>query len=348
MRVSRHGNGSLPCDGERIYMKWKTLKRMYRLGGLRLLANEAERKLGLSNKSQDEVLYKIQKAADPKDYPQLLKDWFTFHTGQPLHLDHPYTYNEKIQWMKLYDSTPLKTKLADKYLVREYVKETVGEKYLVKLYGVWDSFDEIDFDALPDQFVLKTNHGTGTTVVVRDKKSLDIDALRKKMNDYLSHNYAYMCGLELQYRDIPPKIMAEEYLEEISENGPDLLDYKVHCFDGKAKYFQIIGNRSFADHSANIIMLDLDWKPVDLQYFPNFEPYKVPPKRPDNYREMIEVAEKLSKGFSYVRVDLYDINGRILLGEMTFTPASGLFTWSNEAANRLLGDMIHLPTDDSN
>ncbi len=184
--------------------------------------------------------YRLHKDADPQHYPELLSAWFYEETGHILDLDNPQTYNEKIQWLKLFDSTPLKTKLADKLLAREWVKEQIGEKYLVPLLGVWDSFDEIDFDSLPNRFVLKANHGAGWNIVVSDKNTFDKEGARNKFEKWLHTNFAFAYGLELHYRDIPPKIIAEEYLENSND---DLYDYKVWCFQGKPEYVMFLAER---------------------------------------------------------------------------------------------------------
>lgn len=166
----------------------------------------------------------------PQAYASELQEWFWDVMGKKLDLDNPRTYNEKIQWLKLYDSTPLKTRLADKYLVRDWVKEKIGEEYLVPLLGVWDSFDEIDFDALPQSFVLKANHGCGWNLIVKDKRLLDREDARRKFQTWMKLNFAYRNGLELHYMNIRPRIIAEAYLEN---DHDDLNDYKVFCFGGE-------------------------------------------------------------------------------------------------------------------
>ena len=163
--------------------------------------------------------YDYYRSLDPSQYEEELKDWYKRRTKKELDLENPKTFNEKIQWLKLYDSTPIKTKLADKYLVREWVKEKIGEEYLVPLLGVWDKFDDIDFDKLPDKFVLKCNHGCGWNLIVTDKSKIDKVEAKKKFDKWMNTNFAFCNGLELHYKNIQPKIIAEEYLEN---NGGDL------------------------------------------------------------------------------------------------------------------------------
>ena len=205
--------------------------------------------------------YKLKKYCAPEMRPVMLKDWFFEKTGEILNLDNPQTFNEKIQWMKLYDSTPIKTRLADKYLVREWVKEKIGEEYLITLLGVWDNFDEIDFDKLPNQFVLKCNHGCGYNIIVKDKKTFNIENARKKINAWLREDFAFKYGFEMHYSDIPRKIIAEKYIEN-SDN--DLYDYKVWCFNGKAQYVQFLSERN--TDGLKMAFYDRDWNKENFVY----------------------------------------------------------------------------------
>lgn len=247
-------------------------------------------------------------------------------TGDDLDLEHPADFNQKIQWLKLHDTTPLKTRLADKYLVRDWIIEEIGEQYLVPLLGVWDNADEIDFDKLPNQFCLKANHGSGMNYVVKDKSKLtekDIKKLRKMMNVWMQRPFGITTGLELQYLDIPRKIIAEKYIEQ---NDGNLLDYKIHCFNGEPKIIQIIGDRDLEHHTGKEIFLDMNWQRGDLMYH-TYGSYEKVPEKPKQYEELIRIAKTLSKDFRYVRVDLYIVHDHVLFGEMTFTPASGFTEW---------------------
>lgn len=261
--------------------------------------------------------------------------------GENFDIDKVHTFNEKIQWLKAYNSTPLKTLCSDKYEVRSYIKEKAGEKYLVPILGVWNNFDEIDFNKLPQKFVLKATHGSGTNIIVKDKSLLNKKDAKQKIEIWLKMNYAYLMGFELHYRDIKPKIVAEKYIEQIDGN---LYDYKIHCFNGNPKFVQLIGDRDFKKHTGKQVFLDLDWKvlPFTTGDYPAFE-RKI--NCPKNFENIIELAKKLSENFNYVRVDLYNIDDEtILFGELTFTPLSGFYkTWAPTSTNEQWGDMLNLP-----
>lgn len=273
---------------------------------------------------------------EPDRYEEELKRWYTKVTKKELDLDNPKTFNEKIQWMKLYDSTPIKTKLADKYLVREYVSEKIGEEYLIPLLGVWDNFDQIDFDKLPDSFVLKANHGCGWNVIVRDKSKFDRAEAKSKFDIWMKKNFGFNSGLELQYLNIEPKIIAEEYIE----NGEgDIFDYKVFCFGGKAESIMFLSNRQ---KGLQMAFYDLEWNKLPFVYsFPRMEGEV---KKPERLELLIELSEKLAADFPHVRVDFYILNdGSIKFGEMTFTSASGACAWNPPEQNLIYGNLIKLP-----
>lgn len=287
----------------------------------------------LNNPKKD---YKFYKNLHPDNYADELKDWYKLQTGEILNLENPKTFNEKIQWIKLYDSTPLKTRLADKYLVRDWVKKQVGEKYLIPLFGVWNKFDDINFDKLPDKFVLKANHGCGWNIIVKNKGKFDKAATKKKLDRWLNTNYAFESGLELYYKDIPPKIIAEEFLEN---EDKDLYDYKIWCFNGKPEFIFLLAERQI---KSKIAVYDLNWNL--LPFSCSFPQYDKSVSKPDNLSEMLNVAKMLCKDFAYTRVDLYRLdNGSLKFGEMTFTTASGLCTWNPSEYDLVLGEMIILP-----
>lgn len=268
-----------------------------------------------------------------------LKIWFQSETGNKLNLRNPQKFNEKIQWLKLYDSTPIKTRLADKYLVRDWVKEKIGEQYLIPLLGVWGSFAEIDFKSLPEQYVLKCVHGSGMNVIVRKEKPLDKKNAKKKIDYWMRFYYGIGPMQEWHYRDIPHRIIAEQYMENISG---DLFDYKFYCFNGEPKYIQVIKGRN---NDSQMTFYDLDWKDAGFSYL-HFGVMKSPAARPSQLNKAIEIARILSSGFSFVRVDLYLIGDNdIYFGEMTFTPASGVRHWIPEGTDKMLGDLIELPKD---
>lgn len=269
-------------------------------------------------------------------YIDEMTKWFYMRTGEKLVLDRPVTFNQKLQWLKIYDTNPLKTVLADKYLVRDWVKGKIGEAYLIPLLGVWDQAAAIDFDALPDRFALKCNHGSGWNIIVHDKARLDREQTKKQLDTWMKKNFAYEAGFELQYRDIVPKIIAEEYIEN---RGGEIYDYKCYCFHGKVFYIQFISDRR---SGMKLGYFDRDW---NLQPFVNNHPqidFDVP--KPDNLDELISLAQTLAEGFPFVRVDFYRLNdGTLKFGEMTFSPASGTQDWRPASANKLLGDLLTLP-----
>ena len=271
-------------------------------------------------------------------YKTDLQNWYRRATGQYLNLDNPRTFNEKIQWLKLYDSTPLKTRLADKYLVRDWVKEKIGEQYLIPLLGVYDKFEDIDFAKLPNQFVIKCNHGCAYNIIVKDKSKLDLAEAKAKLDKWMSENFAFKAGYELHYRDIKPKIIIEKFIE--NKGTDDLYDYKCWCYNGKVKYIQFLSERNLS--GLKMAFYDTNWIKQDFYNNNEFDEKNMP--KPKSLDKMIKLAEILSKQFNYVRVDFYQLeNGEIYFGEMTFTPASGVMRWSSDKINFELGNMIKLP-----
>lgn len=285
---------------------------------------------------KSDLLYRYYMLLPRSEYEREIKFWYGSKTGKSLDLENPQTYNEKIQWLKLYDCTPLKTRLADKYAVREYVKEKIGEQYLTPLLGVWDFFDEIDFDSLPDQFVLKANHGCGWNILVKDKHTFDRISAKAKFELWMHLNFAFMNGFELQYRDIVPKIIAEDYLDSFSG---DLIDLKAYCFQGRVESILFCCGRQT---NLQKVFFDRDW--VKLPYSNMHALCEVNVDRPKNLELFIHLAETLAAGFKHVRVDFYLLNdGTLRFGEMTFTPLSGLGEWIPAEQDRILGDLIILP-----
>ena len=275
----------------------------------------------LKHMTQEECLRKIEKL-----YQQ--------RTGENLDINHPKNFNQKIQWLKLYDTTPLKTRLADKYLVREWIKEQIGEKYLIPLLGMWDRFDQIAFDQLPNSFFLKCNHGHGCNLGVRNKNGMNMGAAKKSFDHWMKCNFAFY-GFELQYCNIPRKIIAEKYIEQSDGN---LLDYKIHVFHGIPRIIEVIGDRDLVRHKGKECFVNVQWKPQNVRYY-NYDEYDYVPPKPANLDEMLVIARTLGKDFKYVRVDLYNIDGKILFGEMSFTPSSG---YGKEENQVLEGSWIHL------
>lgn len=260
-----------------------------------------------------------------------LADWFKTSTGIPLDLDSPKRFNEKIQWLKLYDSTPLKAKLADKLAVREFVSKTIGNQYLIPLLGGVKRFDDLNFGQLPNQFVLKTNHASSTNIIVKDKSKFNALEAKLKFSRWLSTNYAFKMGLELHYGMISPMIVCEKYM------GDNLSDYKFFCFGGNPEFIWVDVDR-YQGHKRNVY--DIDWKELPFT-IDKFE--RVDIERPQNLELMIELARKLSANFAFVRVDFYEIDGKVYFGEMTFTSSSGRDPFNPDEYDFIYGEKIVLP-----
>ncbi|WP_270404682.1 ATP-grasp fold amidoligase family protein [Candidatus Collinsella stercoripullorum] len=262
---------------------------------------------------------------------------FACGTGRKLDLDHPRTFNEKMQWLKLYGGSELRTRLIDKVAVKEWVAQKVGERYVVPLLGVWDAADDIEFDGLPERFVLKCNHGAGYNIIVRDKNKLDQDDVKRMIDAWMSENYAYGHMMELQYEDVIPKVFAEEYMEN---GGGDIYDYKIYCYGGEPRYTQFLCDRA---KSLRMAYFDNDWHRLQFRYAQH-PLITEPVERPENFDEMLSIARELSDGWPFVRVDLYRLDdGTVKFGEMTFIPAGGMIDWVPADADKLLGEFIELP-----
>ena len=283
--------------------------------------------------------YRNQSKYEKMDFSEIeerVKRWYWFNTGRELNLEKPELYTEKLQWLKLYDCTPEKVLLADKYLVRNWVKEKIGETYLVPLLGVWDKPEEIDFAKLPDRYVLKCNHGSHMNIIVNEKNPLNYKKAIRLLHRWMDTDYAFEEGTcEIQYSEIPRRIIAEEYMENF--NG-EMYDYKFFCFDGKVKFIMFLADRNEGLRMANY---DRNWNRLDFYYC---TPLEKDIAKPKNLKEMIEIAETLAEGFCHVRVDLYRLNdGTIKFGEMTFTSASGIMNWEPKGTDLMLGQYITLP-----
>lgn len=300
--------------------------------GLKIKKNNRIKKLEEENKN---LKYKLYKYCPDEKRAEALKDWYYETTGEVLNLENPKTFNEKIQWLKLYDSTPLKTKLADKYQVREWVKEKIGEEYLIPLLGVWDKAEDIDFDKLPEQFVLKCNHGSGYNIIVKDKSKIDKKKTIKKLKDWLMEDFSFKTGFELHYSNIPRKIIAEEYMSEIRDS---LYDYRFFCFGGKCKSIWVDIKSGTPNHER--LIFDENWNKINVKV--KWPEIKTKISKNKNFDKMKNIAEFLSKGFSLVRVDFYLVKNKIYFGEMTFTSMSGTGKFEPKSYDYELGSYIKL------
>lgn len=269
----------------------------------------------------------IQKLNLENDEAYAKRRYFdTFH--KELDFSNPQTLNEKIQWFKLNRKREIITKLSDKLEVRDYVAKHFDRNILNEIYGIYDSPDEIDFNKLPNQFVIKTNHGSGWNIICRDKTKLNIDDTRRKLKLWLSQDYSTK-GREWNYHDIKARILIEKFL------GFNTRDYKFFCFDGKPKYIQVDFER-FTNHKRSIY--DINWEKQKFGIYYPLSNKKV--KKPANLKKMIKVAEKLSADFRFVRVDLYSVRNRVVFGEMTFYPGNGFETFMPSKYDLKLGKLL--------
>lgn len=269
-----------------------------------------------------------------KERVEILNAAYEERIGHKINWESPTLYTEKMQWEKLYNNDPKKSLLADKYLVRDWVKEQIGEEYLIPLIGAWDRFDDIPFAELPRQFVLKTNHGSGTNIIVTDKTKVKRSEIGRKINDWMQMDFAYTTYFEMHYSQIPRKIIAEKYLE--TDLG-ELQDYKFLCFDGEPRFCWVDLGR-YKDHTRTVF--DMNW---EKQPWSQIYATKDNIPKPKNFEKMIELARTLCRGFAQVRVDFYNVDGQIYFGEMTFTNGSGMDKIIPEEYDRVLGDMWTLP-----
>lgn len=272
------------------------------------------------------------------DDEKFLKKKYRLVFGTEPDLLHPETFNEKLQWLKLHDRDPLYTTLVDKYAVRQYIADKLGEEYLVPLVGgPWDRAEDIDFDALPRQFVLKCTHDSGSVIVVKDKQQLNRAEAIATLKKRLKRNY-YYGNREWPYKDVKPRIIAEKYLED---EGGELKDFKYYCFNGKPKFMLITTDRAAKDKPTCYTYFDMDF---NMLPFYNTGPHSDSElTKPQNFEAMAETAAALSQGLPHVRVDMYDVGGRIYFGEMTLYDGSGLAAFDPPEWDKILGSWIELP-----
>ena len=274
-----------------------------------------------------------------KDDVHYLKMRYSLSFGRRLDLETPQTYNEKLQWLKLYDRRPEYSTMVDKYAVKKFVADRVGEEHVIPTYGVWNKAEDIEWDKLPDQFVLKTTHDSGGIVICRDKSKLAKEAAEKKLNGALARDFYYE-GREWPYTNVPRRIIAEKYLE----SGPDthdLPDYKFFCFNGEVKALFIATDRQKEGEEVKFDYFTPDFKPMPLRQ--SHAHAKVMPEKPRNFELMKKIASKLSEGIPQVRVDLYEVNDDVFFGEMTLFHFSGFAPFYPEKWDKIFGDWITLP-----
>jgi len=258
-------------------------------------------------------------------------------------LKEPKDLNEKILYLKLFTDTTEWTRLADKYLVRDYVKERGCAQYLVDLYGVWYDAKDVDFDSLPNSFILKANNGCGkgSNLIVSDKNKIDKEAVRKTVDGWLHEKHVGALAAEPQYKNMKPCVIAEALIP-FEEGQKSLVDYKIWCFNGKAHFIMTCSSRDVSFTKLNLF--DTEWNQVSEYMSPSVDyPIEdIPLPKPDNLPQMIEIAEVLAKGFPCVRVDLYNVKGRIYFGEMTFTSLGGMMHYYTPEFLLKCGEMVNL------
>lgn len=275
--------------------------------------------------------YRYNAKADEK----FIRSHFVKRMGYEPNLESPQTFSEKIQWMKLNDKNPLKTRFSDKFCVREHIAKVIGEEYLIPLILESTSPTAVTSSSLPDYpVIVKTNHASGKVFIVKNKQAEDFSAMHKELNSQLKYNF-YHSLREWQYKNIKPRVIVEKLL--MDENGEIPKDYKIHCFNGQPKYIQVDSDR-FSEHKR--VIYNLDWQKLDIQLrFPAGEAESAP----NCLDEMIKLATKLADNFNYIRVDFYEVNSKVYFGEMTFTPGSGMEPFTPSEYDREWGSLFKLP-----
>ena len=264
-----------------------------------------------------------------------LKCMYRIVTGKRLNLKKPRTFNEKLQWLKLHNRKSIYTMMVDKYEAKEFIANRVGKEYIIPTLGVWNKFEEIDFNSLPNQFILKCTHDSGGLVICKDKSKLAQQSVRKKINNCLQKNYYYKYR-EWPYKNVKPRIIAETLLQ--NKTGEEIKDYKFHCFDGKVKILYVTSDR-FSGKELKADYFDDQFEKLDIQWeLPNSN-YKI--EKPQNFELMKSIAQKLSSDIPTLRVDFYEVNGKVYVGELTFFDGSGFAEISGNW-DKILGSYIEL------
>lgn len=267
-----------------------------------------------------------------------IKKLYKLRTGKNLNLKNPKTFNEKQNWLKLYDRRPEYTVMVDKYKAREYIADKIGEQYLVPLLGVWDSPEEIDFDALPNEFVLKCNHDNGV-IICRDKSNLDIEKAKKELAFHLKRDY-YKKLREWPYKNVPRKIICEQFM--YNNNGEKNIEYKLFCFSGIVKYILVVAGRTNKEITTTMDTYTVEWEHINLINGNTPLAGDIFPK-PACFDEMCAIAQKLSQNMPFLRVDFNVWNNKIYFGELTISDSGGFENYKPEEWDLKLGNLIKLP-----
>lgn len=288
--------------------------------------------LSIKRRIYRKLCYLFEKVMPDELYIKLM---YQVKLGTKCNLKNPQTFDEKLNYLKIHDRRPEYTMMADKYAVRDYVEEQIGEEYLIPCLGVWERVEDIDFEELPNQFVLKCTHDSASVVICTDKSSFDKESAVKKLTKAMETNYFYG-SREWPYKDIKPRVIAEQYT--VDESGTELKDYKIYCFDGKPELIQVDFGR-FVHHERNLY--DTDWNFIDKQIeYPKNPNHQI--ERPKHLEEMLDLAGKLSVGIPSVRIDFYDTFDRVYFGEITFYQEGGFAKFEPEEYAYELGKLIKL------
>lgn len=279
---------------------------------------------------------------DQMDDEKYLKLKYRRRMGKELNLDNPQTFNEKLQWLKLHDRNPLYTSLVDKASVKSIVAGIIGSQYIIPTIGEWDRFEDILWEELPDQFVLKCTHDSGGNVICKDKNSFNIENAQKILAGSLKRNFYYL-GREWPYKDVKPRIIAEPYLEDSTGS---LNDYKIYVFNGKAKALLIATDRQKTGADVKFDFFDHNGQHLPFRW--GHENAIPTPKLPADFNRMKDMAELLGKEFSAVRIDFYDVDGNIYFGEITFFPSCGWTPFEPEEWDYTFGSWLKLPLHSTN
>ncbi len=263
---------------------------------------------------------------------------YRFHMGKSCDLKNPQTFNEKLCWMKVYYGSAERGGLVDKYLAKQYIADKIGPEYVVKTLGVWDRFGDIPFNDLPGRFVLKPGHTSGNVLICKDKSKLDLIALKKEVDRWMRRDF-YHQGREPEYKNIKPHILAEELLA--GKDGKEVPDYKFFCFDGIPRAVYLCEDR-FGEEGVKLCYYDMQWNPLPFRKVHTV--LGEPIERPAAFDEMVRICKILSEGFPFIRLDMYDVQGKVYMGEMTFYPDSGVKAFENEDWDRMIGSWIKLPS----
>lgn len=285
------------------------------------------------------VLYKLAgMGIVPMDDKKYLKRQFKEHMGYEMDFSNPRTFDEKLNWLKLYDRNPLYTKMVDKYEAKLIVAEKLGDKYIIPTLGIYDSFDEIDFTSLPNQFVIKCTHDSGGVFIVKDKNNMDVNTLRKTIEKLLSKNFFYF-HREWPYKNVNPRIIIEKYMED--DNTKELRDYKFYCFNGNVKAMLLASNRQKGNEELRFDYYDKNFVKLNMTNY--WHPNAIEESnKPKSFNEMIKFASELSVGFPHVRIDFYEVNGQVFFGEFTFYDQAGYLKINPKLWEIEWGDLIDL------